>query len=235
MKVKILPMALAVLAGVTYSSQAQYAVTGGDFGATGSGGDILDVPFFFESSNAGYNYNDYTTVKPTHFSTNQGRKLALDGNNAAGYVYQNIGTYGGQSSLTLQCDSLFRDTITPPRTPATSLGQCTFSIWDLPISTAGVDGTDVSGLAGAVELSSFLFDASAQTYTGDTYAFLHTYNLSGAIPGDNIWLDITKVVSPGNSEVLLDNLSVEPAPEPTTLALFGLAGVAGLAFRRRKA
>ena len=104
---KILPLAVAVLAGVNYSSQA-FTVTGGDFGTTPATGDVLDVPNFFESSIASYNYNDYTTTKPTHFSTNKGRILGLDGNGAQGYVYQSIGTYSGESSLTLQCDSLFR-------------------------------------------------------------------------------------------------------------------------------
>jgi hypothetical protein len=226
---KILPLAVAVLAGVNYSSQA-FTVTGGDFGTTPATGDVLDVPNFFESSTASYNYNDYTTTKSTHFSTNKGRMLGLDGNGAQGYVYQSIGTYSGESSLTLQCDSLFRDIIVPPRIPSTSLGQCTFSIWDLPISTAGVNGTDVAGLAGAKQLASFSFDASAQTYTGDTYTFLHTYSLLGATVGDNIWLDITKN---GGPEVLLDNLQV--VPEPASATLVGLAAASLMMFRRRKA
>jgi hypothetical protein len=216
---KILPLALAVLAGVNYSSQAALTVTGGDFGTTPVSGDVLDVPGWFESSTAGYNYNEYTTAHPEHFSVNKGRKLALDGGGAAGYLYQSLGAYGGESSLTITCDSLFRDGILPARVPATSLGQVTFSVWDLPGSTVGVDGTSLSALTGAVQLDSFLFDASAQTYAGDTFTFLHTYNISGATLGNNIWLDITKVPAPGLSEVILDNVNV--VPEPTSVALFG--------------
>jgi len=125
---KILPLALAVLAGVNYSSQA-LTVTGGDFGPGNATGDILDVPGFFESSIASYNYNDYTTGHPDHFSVNHSRKLALDWG-VAGYVYQDLGLWSGETSLTLGCDSLIRDAATPPRN-ASSVGSCTWSVWDM--------------------------------------------------------------------------------------------------------
>lgn len=227
---KILPLALAVLAGVSYSSQAALTVTGGDFGTTPVTGDVLDVPGWFESSIAGYNYADYTTAKqPSHFTVNQTRTLALD-HPDQGYVYQSLGAYGGESSLTLICDSLIRDGLTPPRTAA-SVEAVTFSVWAAPGSTVGVDGTSLSALTGAVQLDSFLFDASAQTYVADTATFLHTYNISGATLGDNIWLQIAK--NGTTFEVVLDNVNV--VPEPTSVALFGMAAAAGLIFRRRKA
>ena len=84
----------------------------------------------------------------------------------------------------------------------------------------------------------FTLDASTLTYTGDTATFTHLFDISGCSPGDHIWLLIEKNATPGaNSwngtefEVEFDNL----VPEPSTVALLGLAAAAGVILRRRKA
>lgn len=226
---KALPLALAVLATVTYSGQAALTITGGDFGAGDAPGDILDVPDFFESSTAAYNYNDYTTGHPDHFSVNHSRKLALDWG-VAGYVYQDMGAWSGESSVTLLCDSMIRDAATPPR-DASSVGSCTWSVWAMDPATVGVDGSTPGDLGGT-ELDSWYLNASLLTYTADTSTFEHTYDISGASAGDHIWLMIMKDPT-DTHEVVFDNLSV--VPEPTVMALLGLAGAAGLILRRRRA
>lgn len=225
---KTLPLALAVIAGVSYSSQAGLMVTGGNFGAGDAPGDILDVPDFFESSTASYNYADYTTGHPDHFSVNHSRKLALDWGQA-GYVYQDLGAWSGETSLPLTCDSLIRDAADPPR-DASSVGSATWSVWAMNAATVGADGSTPGDLGG-LQLDSWVLNCSLLTYTADTSTFLHTYNLSGASAGDHIWLMIMK--DPNDThEVLFDNLAV--VPEPTSLTLLGLAGAAGWFFRRRR-
>jgi len=239
---KALPLALAVLAGVTYSSQANLTITGGGFGAGSAPGDILDVPAFFESSIASYNYNDYTTGHPDHFSVNTTRKLALDWG-VDGYVYQDLGLWSGETSLTLGGDSLIRDAFYDSRTgyeryrDRTDMGTCDLSLWDMNPAAVGANGSKPADLGGVL-LDSFFLDASALTYTADTSTFWHSFNISGTYSGDHIWLMIEKNATPGANaylgaeyEVLLDNL----VPEPTSVALLGMAAAAGLIFRRRKA
>jgi hypothetical protein len=83
----------------------------------------------------------------------------------------------------------------------------------------------------------FTLDASTLTYAGDTATFTHNFDLSACYPGDHIWLLIEKNATPGANawngtefEVLFDNL----VPEPSTLALLGLAAGAWVILRRRK-
>ncbi len=235
--IKTLPMALALLAGVSYSSQAQLTITAGDFNdSITSPNDIkTPIPGWFESNvntSYGLGYNDYTTISASHFSTDKTRKLALDWGtqNGSGYVYQSMGTYSGEASVTLYGDSLIRDFL--GRT-ASSVGKATFSLWDLPSSTAGPNGTPVGSLAGALSVDSWTVDCSLLTYAGDTSFFSHTFNLSGSGVGDNIWLQIAS--DPSNThEVMFDNLSTS-VPEPASATLLGIAGAGLIVMRRRKA
>jgi hypothetical protein len=83
------------------------------------------------------------------------------------------------------------------------------------------------------------FSVANGTLSAGTYTV--TYNITGAPSGTLSYFQLLLVMNTGGTglaggygEVSIDNITLNPVPEPSTLALAGLGAAALLIFRRRK-
>jgi hypothetical protein len=152
------------------------------------------------------------------------------------WAYQDIGTAAGATSLNVTFDwGTFGDAGN-----ARDLG-ITWGIYASNGSFTPADGTDVDGAAGMTLLSSFSFTAlgvvndhgfggangsSAGIETG-------TLNLAGA-GTSQLFLRVINVDNNGVGDYAwVDNVSINPVPEPASFALAAFGGLALLALRRK--
>lgn len=154
-------------------------------------------------------------------------------NNTLNWAYQSIGiNAGGLSAIGITYDvGSFTDA-----GAQRDLGL-TFSVYQVDGTYAGgADNTDISGATGATLLDSVtVFSGllnAGQMLTGQTVAL----NISGST-GSELYLRIENAVGATTGAngpwTAVDNISVTSVPEPTTLALAGLGGMALLGLRRR--
>ena len=173
---------------------------------------------WFQSDLGGFADWTFIATGPQHGqldSNADGNVLGFS--NTSGFVYQQVGTYAGETSATISGDAVARG--------AGGLNGATFSVWETPIATTGSDGTWVGLLAGAS-----LLDSDAFTGGYSAGAFNFNLDVSGATAGNKIWIGIDQV----GVETFLDSLSLTPVPEPSGLLTIVVFGLIAACSRRRR-
>lgn len=147
-----------------------------------------------------------------------GPLFAVDGTGEPGYVYQSIGTYGGESSLTITG-------FVYNRTNSNPVGDFDVALFysDPGAFTPGV-GTDLTG-SSAVLVSEKTFTESTLALPGDFPALTgavaqsafwsHQFTLtgSGVTAGDTVWLRLADGGNPTllvTDQPVLDNINIAP-------------------------
>jgi hypothetical protein len=228
-KTKILGLgAAAVLAMLP--AHAALQITNGDFQNLAPGSNTGDVIDWYNSlPGTPANWWEGTWYGPT-VSPNGTSVMGL------GYIaatphwgYQAIGVNDGAlSSLGLQFDAgSFTDA-----GGTRNLG-ITVSLYQSS-SFVGADNTDIAG-AGGVTLIDSVSLTSGNLSAGQVVTLTTSLNLATANTTDQLYLRFVNY-STGTGEpwTAIDNLSITPVPEPSTLALAGLGGLALLLRRRAK-
>ena len=221
-------LCVLVCVGLVSMASGALSITNGDFQAGTTGSvltDLADVPGWYES-------NDHAEpnfwTKPW-FKEADGEGMvvftgsqvgpAIDGAGLLGYVYQNIGTADGASEVTIGFQSSWE----------TDYGM-TLTILESDGSFVPGEEVDVLGAAGTTMIAQ-----QTQLYTGaaEWYDNVWTLDLSSAGAGD-LYLRFNEYlnngVNPGNTWAGLDNVAI--VPEPATMSLLAIGGLALI--RRRK-
>lgn len=140
-------------------------------------------------------------------------------------LYQNIGTYAGETTLPVQFTAidLTNQTFAP----------LTLELWVGGTAASADDGVTLGSGVGATLDDSLEITASDITVDSATVLQRTLTFGTNATPsnGDEVWLAFAKL-TPASTVAAFDDVSV--IPEPGTLALLGLSGLAMLAFARRR-
>lgn len=190
---------------LTSGTSANYAGVSDSvfFGATGDGASSSD-------------FRTYSVEKPTSYAVADAHNTYAAGSlNSSAALYQTLFPAGATAPAT-------QVALSATQSGATAAGMAGFRWHDVEISKLGniitwtVDGT----LLATVDATSFL-----ESTGGDNILFgmADTSNGASATPSLFEQLDFT----------LIDNIVVTAVPEPTSLALVGLGGLALLARRRK--
>jgi hypothetical protein len=210
-------------------AQAQLQLLNGDFSLNATQGNA-PVDWYVPNANTGGSWWISTWVGPT-VSPNGTSVLGLSFMTSTNWAYQNIGTDStGSTGLTVGFDlGSFTDAGS-----ARNLGV-TVSLYQSASFTAA-NGTDINGAAGVTLLgnqsvASGLINAGAVVH--ETLSF----DLTGANTTDALYLRFVNYqVDATQPWAAIDNVTITPAPtpEPATLALGALGGVAFLLGRRAR-
>ena len=215
--------ALVPIANGDFETGVAYNLSGITDSTTGSGAD------WFESATGNFRDVIANSSDGAFAAQFQGTGNIHVQNGSDNYIYQSLGVLGSETAATFTFDALER---------AQANGDFTVDI-ELFASTTftGVNGTDVEGAAGVTALGSgtFQFTSDANLATNEDVfgATIANVSLAGAGVGDTIWVKISTPRPGGDATMNIDNLSVGYVPEPGSLALLGLGGLALL--RRRRA
>jgi len=222
MKKILLPAALLLTA---VSSQGALTITNGGFGTANQNARIVHNGGWYESTTT-------TNWVEGTWSLTGTIVLLMDGTGTGAYVYQSLGTVDAADIATgtfaLKSDFFEK--------PDDTTNNILFDVYEGTFAGAA-HGNDIAG-AGLTNLASVDLSATDQGLTfaaGDSSTQLQqdilTFDVSGLNVGDEVWLRI----GGGNTggDILMDNLTIAPVPEPSSTALRGLGGLA-LILRRRK-
>jgi hypothetical protein len=219
MKTNLLKLTCGLaLLGAAATAQAQYTYTTLDdpLGVNGtiaigiSGNNVVGYYNDSSGNNNGFLYNGSTWTTLNYPGAVGTVAIGISGNNVVGYYFVDSSSYAHGFLY----DGSTWTTLDDP------LGLATIAY--------GIDGDNIVGYyTDSSSGHGFLYDGSTWT----------TLNYPGAVGTVTIGISGNNVVGYYvDSSENIDGFeaSIEPAPEPTTLALAGLGGLSLLLFRRRK-
>ncbi|MCP5537501.1 MAG: PEP-CTERM sorting domain-containing protein [Akkermansiaceae bacterium] len=229
---------LALSGAITASSSAALSVTNGGFGTNNQNGGTVDGGGWFESGTDNWVDGTWTWVNGANVdatSSGDTALLLMDGSGSIGYIYQSLGTVdAGEIALgTLAVTADFAEK---------SDGSTNTAVFDFYVGAFGGAATGVDIDANLTSQATIALDAVGQGSTaaaGDNARHngvaVGTFDISGLTAGDEVWIRLTELRPGGvtTGDLIVDNLSVNIVPEPSSAALLGLGGLA-LILRRRK-
>lgn len=212
-----LAQAVLFLSGVCHGG---YVVQDGNFE---SSGDVTSTSIanagWFEQNNIGDSNAEFILAESASNvpaggdgdATTSGDVYAVFGTvvNTAGKtgrIYQNIGTYAGETGLQIQftvIDLTNRD-----------FADLTVELWHGGTPGSASDGVTLASL-GATLASATTITASEVTTSGAKVITVNL-NFTGAVAGEAIWLAFAKLTPGSNSVAAFDDVSVAPLTPPAT-------------------
>ena len=219
-----------IIAGTIASSQAALTLVNGDFetGAADSAG-AFPAPWY-----SGHP-TDWQEFRYAGLAGNPGTALSLGfgaGADQSGYVYQLLGTYSGETTVSLAGTAY-------NRLRGDNVGDFDVSFYFGAF--APVEGTDVAGSTTQLGSTQQFEEgvnlpglASGTAATSSAFSHTASFAGSGISTGDQVWVRLGDGTNnSGNDEPYIDTLVVSTVPEPSSTALLGLGGLA-LILRRKK-
>lgn len=195
------------------------SITGWGESATGTTGGFND---FIGTTTSGT-----TTATFTPF----GGTGATPGISTVGYLYRELGTLGGDTSITIGGVNYNRSRA-PSTTPTSQFNTLRFELFSLDAAstfTFEESGNDILGIG--TSLGSF--DVNASTTPGASVSFSQMIDVSAVAADARIFLRISNPgTQNGTQAAFVDNLSIVSIPEPSAALLGGL-GMLALLRRRR--
>lgn len=143
---------------------------------------------------------------------------------AGGYIYREIGTVSF-TGVTIAGDNFWRDNGQSQR------NALTVALYSLPAADTfafAESGNDIATAPGVNVVGSNSAAAPAARDTVEAFSF--DYDVSSLAAGDRLFV---RIASDGGGLGYVDNLTFTPIPEPSSVALIGLA-FSALALRRRR-
>ncbi|WP_227021297.1 PEP-CTERM sorting domain-containing protein [Oceaniferula marina] len=228
---------LATMAGSLAVSQAAISLTNGGFGSSNRNGGVVDGGGWFESGTANWVEGSWSSASTSNPDDGGDAILLLmdGGSTTMGYIYQSLGTVSAADIALgqLQLTADFAEK---------SDGESNSSQWDFYVGSFGsaANGSDID--ASLPSQHTIVLDAVAMGLTyerGNTSrqngVSVGSFDISGLSEGDEVWLRIgeTRDAAFQSGDLMIDNVSIEVVPEPSSFALIGL-GAISLVLRRRR-
>ncbi len=204
----------------------------------GGAGNFAEVSSWFEENDAGGTGTADTREVAQDKLANTGNipqdavgqywlNLAFSDSHPTPAVYQQIGTW--EANLDLQITALLGDRSNQ------DFSGVAFEIWRGGTIGSAADGTTLASIGATMVATTGTLDPIVEGGSPVTASIDETVN-TGVVGtgGEALWLRISTPTAVNGNQNLVDDVNITVIPEPSTLALMALTGIAAVLARRRR-